>query len=173
VRAVATSATAAATGRIPAAATTSTMPCAAATAFAENRAGRLALSHGSSQPAATKAYRNPPMTSTHGPVSAATCMLRTSNRKASASMSNRAPSSLTVPVRRATRPSTKSSASAAEASATSATTAGSAVTIPSATRAVTPPISAARPSVTRSAGPKVSARARRAAPPSRACSPAA
>ena len=60
-------------------------------------------------------------------------------RNASASMSKRAPSPETVPVRRATQPSTASSASATAASGTSSGT-GSGRSTDSATSAVTPPI---------------------------------
>ena len=55
-----------------------------------------------------------PMTSAHGVTSAATCTLSTSTRNASTSMSKRAPSAETVRVRRATQPSTPSSASATD-----------------------------------------------------------
>ena len=52
------------------------------------------------------------MASTHGPTAGATWTLSTRMRNASTSMSKRAPSALTVRVRRATQPSTASSASA-------------------------------------------------------------
>ena len=57
----------------------------------------------------------------HPPARArATCTLRTRMRKASVSMSKRAPSGCTVPVRRATRPSTASRTRATDARTTSA-----------------------------------------------------
>jgi threonine dehydrogenase-like Zn-dependent dehydrogenase len=92
------------------------------------------------------------MASTQPPNDSATYPLSTRMRNASASMSKRAPSSETVPVRRATQPSTASSASAMAASGTSTAT-GSGRSTDSTTNAVTPPTSVARASVTRSAGP--------------------
>ena len=53
-----------------------------------------------------------PINSTHHPYDAAAYPLSTRMRKASVSMSNLAPNALVVPVRRATCPSTQSSASA-------------------------------------------------------------
>jgi hypothetical protein len=80
-------------------------------------------------------------------------------RKASTSMSKRAPSSETVRVRRATQPSIASSASATAASGTS-TAIGSGRSADSTTSAVTPPTNVARASVTRSAGPSQERRSR-------------
>ncbi len=78
--------------------------------------------------------------------------LSTRRRNESTSMSKRAPSAEAVPVRRATQPSTPSSASATMASPTSVVT-GVWRANESAVSAATPPTSVARASVTRSAGP--------------------
>ena len=86
----------------------STMPWIAATGLRQYRGGRGRRSHGTIRPAAQKAYRARPMASTAGPTVPATYTLRTRIRNASTSMSKRAPSGVTVPVRRATRPSTPS-----------------------------------------------------------------
>src|SRR3954447_3029985 len=108
----------------------------------------------------------PPTTSAHGVTTTATWRLSTSTRKASTSMSKRAPSADTVRVRRATCPSTPSSASATEARTTSVTTGVPPLANRSATSAATPPTSTARASVTKSAGPSSVEPALRAAPAS-------
>ena len=100
-------------------ATTRTIPCTAATTLRENRAGSAAVSHGNANDAATNAYRNAPIATVHQPKSPATNTLSTRIRKASTSMSKRAPSAEVEPVRRATWPSTPSSASATPTRVTS------------------------------------------------------
>ena len=98
------------------------MPAHAVTTLRQYRGGRVAFIHGRNHPAATKPYRSAPIVSTHHPRSCATEALRTRSRNASTSMSNRAPSSLSVRVRRATHPSTASRARAGTASPTSSAT---------------------------------------------------
>jgi hypothetical protein len=101
-----------------AAATTSAIPWKAATVLRAMLKGNVPRIHGSSQVATTNAYRIAPIASTHQPCVLATKALSTKIRNASTSMSNRAPKGDTVPVRRATGPSTASSASATEATVT-------------------------------------------------------
>lgn len=107
-------------GTTPAAATTSATPCTTATALRATLGGRSARSQGAAHAAAPNRYRIAPIASTHAPADHATSTLSTSTRKASVSMSNRAPSLDAVPVRRATCPSTPSRTSASDATATSA-----------------------------------------------------
>jgi hypothetical protein len=63
----ATALPATATGSTPAPAVTSTIPCTAATVFLAKLPGNAERSHGSTQAAATKAYRMTPIASTHAP----------------------------------------------------------------------------------------------------------
>ncbi|AJE43466.1 hypothetical protein SNOD_28180 [Streptomyces nodosus] len=100
-----------------------------------------------------------PISSTQGPSDIDTYTLSTRIRNASTSMSNRAPSAVAVPVRRATLPSTPSRISATAVSPTNKVT-GGALSKESATSAVTPPTRIDRPSVTRLAGPKEGSRER-------------
>ena len=93
----------------------------------------------------------------HAPAERATYTLRTRIRNASTSPSKRAPRLAVVRVRRATHPSTASSASATAASDTSSVT-GTGSPNESATSAATPTASVARASVTQLAGPSRSAR---------------
>ena len=134
-------------GSTPAAATSNTIPCPAATVLRPVRGGSGDRSHGSIRLAAPKAYRMTPIASTHGPRDAATYTLRTRIKKASTSMSNRAPSGDAVPVRLATWPSTASRTSATAVMVTRSA-AGSGVRTVSATSAATQPTSVARASVT-------------------------
>jgi hypothetical protein len=137
---------------MPAATITRTTPWVAATTFRQCRGGNGPRIQGRIHPAAMKAYRIAPIASTQPPTARVAYQLSTRRRNASTSMSKRAPTAETVPVRRATLPSTASSASATEASATSAATGAGRLT-DSTVRAATPPTSVARASVTRSAGP--------------------
>ena len=141
-----------ASGRMSAAATVSTTPTIAATTLAHCRGGSGPRSHGSTQPAATNAYRARPIASTHQPDSRATYTLRTMIRNASTSMSKRAPNAEVVSVRRATRPSTPSSTSATVESATRIA-AGAWRPNESTVSAATPQARTARARVTLSAGP--------------------
>jgi hypothetical protein len=72
-------------GRTPAAATTSTIPCTTATVFPQRVDGSGARSHGSTRPAVRNAYRMAPIAITQIPSEVATYTLRTSNRNASIS----------------------------------------------------------------------------------------
>lgn len=63
----ATTVAATGTGSRPEAATTSTMPWVAATTLRDIRCGSAPRSQGSANEAATKAYRNAPIASTHAP----------------------------------------------------------------------------------------------------------
>ena len=92
------------------------------------------------------------MASTHQPRYGATWTLSTAIRKASTSMSNRAPNALEVSVRRATYPSTASRTSATVLIATMSATCGS-PTRPATVSTATTPARTARVSVTRFAGP--------------------
>ena len=87
-------------------------------------------------------------------------MLSTRMRNASTSPSSFAPSADSVPVRRASQPSTKSSASATDASVTRVATATSRSN-EAAVRAATPTASVARISVTQPAGPSLADGSRR------------
>jgi hypothetical protein len=64
--------------------------------------GSAARSHGATPAAATNTYRIAPMASTHVPNEGATYTLSTRMKKASTSMSKRAPRADAVPVRLAT-----------------------------------------------------------------------
>ena len=89
-------------------------------------------------------------------------MLSTRMRNASTSPSSFAPSADSVPVRRASQPSTKSSASATDASVTRVATATSRSN-EAAVRAATPTASVARVSVTQPAGPSLADGSRQSA----------
>lgn len=157
-------------GRSPEQAASRTTPCSAATVLRAKPGGSGALSHGSTHAAATKAYRMAPITSTHGPSVRASRALSTRIRKASTSMSKRAPRADEVPVRRATLPST---ASRASATAVTPVSSGVPCATPPATMAATPPTSTARARVTWSAGPSERRPARRRPAASSAQVPAA
>ena len=78
-----------------------------------------AVNQGNAHEAATNAYRIKPIASTHSPSVRDTWMHSSRIRNASTSMSNRAPNSEAVPVRRATWPSKPSIARATATSPTS------------------------------------------------------
>ncbi len=111
------------------------------------------------------------MASTHHPAVGATYALSTAIRNASTSMSKRAPSADSVPVRRATRPSAPSRTRPIVARATKAGTA-SAPTYDCAVSPATPHASTARVAVIRPAGPRPAQRCRASAPARRTAVPA-
>ena len=122
-------------------------------AFWDDPKSKGSRSHGRTRPAATKAYRASPAASTHQPTTGAAATLRIKIRKASTSPSKRPPKAETVPVRRATRPSTASSSSAGTVSMRIA----GVTSLPISRCAVRPATAQAispRARVTRSAGPR-------------------
>ena len=130
-------------GRRPLAAITSAMPWIAATHLHHIRNRACPRSQGRASFAARKTYLARPIASTQRPRSRATYVLSTSSSAASVSMSKRAPNRLTVPVRRATRPSIASVANAiaartvTSAGSTSRTTRTASTTVSTARRPVT------------------------------------
>ncbi len=82
------------------------MPTTAVTTLRQYRNPRGTRIHGRHHPATAKAYRTSPAASTHHPTVGAAATLSTRMRNASTSPSKRPPNAVTVPVRRATRPST-------------------------------------------------------------------